>query len=115
MSLSRAARESLEAVALEYGQNKAPVVVAKGRGEIAQLIVEEAEKQGVYVTRDPQLLGLLSSLELDQEIPENLYTAVAIILSWAYWLKGMRPGDERLNATAGGPDSGVAEPPASAG
>jgi flagellar biosynthesis protein len=38
---------------------------------------------------------LLSGLEIDQEIPETLYTAVAIILSWAYWLRGMKPGDEK--------------------
>jgi len=32
---------------------------------------------------------------VDQEIPPELYTAVAVILSWVYWLKGMRPGDEK--------------------
>jgi flagellar biosynthesis protein len=93
--VTRHQREALEAVALEYGQNKAPVVVAKGRAEVAELIIEEAKRQGVYVAKDPQLLALLSTLELDQEIPESLYTAVAIILSWAYWLKGMSPGEEK--------------------
>jgi flagellar biosynthesis protein len=33
----------------------------------------------------------LSQLKLDDEIPENLYVAVAVILSWVYWLKGMEP------------------------
>jgi len=47
------------------------------------------------VTEDPQLLALLSCLNVDQEIPPELYTAVAVILSWVYWLKGMRPGDEK--------------------
>lgn len=93
--VSRQTREGLQAVALEYGQNKAPVVVAKGQDEVALMILEEAERQGVYVARDPQLLALLSGLEIDQEIPEILYTAVAIILSWAYWLRGMKPGDEK--------------------
>ena len=88
-------KRSLEAVALEYGQNPTPIVVAKGSEELAELIIEEAKRQGVYVAQDPQLLALLSQLELDQEIPENLYTAVAVILSWAYWLRGMEPGDER--------------------
>jgi len=32
---------------------------------------------------------------LQQEIPRELYTAVAVVLSWAYWLKGMKPGDEK--------------------
>jgi flagellar biosynthesis protein len=84
-----------EAVALEYGLNKAPVVVAKGTEEIAEKILEEAQKHGVYVARDPQLLAMLARLDVDQEIPPNLYTAVAVILSWAYWLKGMEPGDEQ--------------------
>jgi flagellar biosynthesis protein len=39
-------------------------------------------------------VALLSQLELNQEIPENLYVAVAVILSWVYWLKGMEPGDK---------------------
>jgi flagellar biosynthesis protein len=91
----RSTKKQLEAVALEYGKHKTPVVVAKGSAELAQLIVEEAERQGVYVAKDPQLLALLAKLELDQEIPEELYVAVAVVLSWAYWLKGMQPGDEK--------------------
>jgi flagellar biosynthesis protein len=39
---------------------------------------------------------MLSRLDLDQEIPPQLYAAVAVILSWAYWLKGMEPGDEKI-------------------
>jgi flagellar biosynthesis protein len=35
-------------------------------------------------------------LDVDQEIPQELYTAVAVVLSWVYWLKGMRPGDEQV-------------------
>jgi flagellar biosynthesis protein len=93
--MSRRLREGLEAVALEYGQNSAPVVVAKASDELAERLIAEAERQGVYVTRDPQLLALLSELEIDQEIPQRLYTAVAIILSWAYWLRGLQPGDEK--------------------
>jgi flagellar biosynthesis protein len=86
---------SREAVALAYGHNAAPVVAAKGDDVLADRIVQEALKNGVYVAQDPQLLALLARLELDQEIPPELYRAVAVILSWAYWLKGMRPGDEK--------------------
>lgn len=88
-------RPKHEAVALEYGQHKAPVVIAKGSEELADLIVEEARRQGVYIAKDRQLLAMLAQLEIDQEIPEELYTAVAVILSWAYWLRGMEPGDEK--------------------
>jgi hypothetical protein len=37
-------------------------------------------------------------LDVDQEIPQELYTAVAVVLSWVYWLRGMRPGDEKASA-----------------
>ena len=84
-----------QAVALEYGTRETPVLSAIGSGELAERIIEEARRRGVYITSDPQLLGLLGQLELDQEIPEQLYAAVAAVLSWAYWLKGMVPGDEK--------------------
>ena len=54
--------KSLEAIALEYGRNKSPRVTAKGQNELARRILEEAQKQGVYVAEDPQLLALLSRL-----------------------------------------------------
>jgi len=82
-----------QAVALEYGKNKAPVVTAKGENELAQRIVAEAKRQGVYVAEDPRLLAMLSRLDVGQEIPPEMFTAVAVILSWVYWLRGMQPGD----------------------
>jgi len=85
-----------EAIALEYGLNKTPRVTAKGHDDLARRIIEEAKKQGVYVAEDPQLLALLSRLDVGDEIPQDMYTAVAVILSWVYWLKGMRPGDEKV-------------------
>jgi len=84
-----------QAVALEYGRNKAPVITAKGDDELARRIVAEAKRQGVYVAEDPRLLAMLSRLDVGQEIPEDMFTAVAVILAWVYWLKGMQPGDER--------------------
>ena len=83
------------AIALEYGAHKTPVVSAKGQDELAQKIIEEALRHGVYVAQDPQLLALLSKLDLEAEIPPEMFSAVAVILSWVYWLKGMRPGDEK--------------------
>ena len=88
-------KPSKQAIAIEYGQRDTPVLSAKGIGEVAERIIAEARKQGVYIAEDPQLLGLLGQLELNQEIPEQLYAAVAAILSWAYWLRGMVPGDEK--------------------
>jgi len=83
-----------QAVALEYGKNKTPVISAKGEGELALRIIAEAKRQGVYVSEDGRLLAMLSRLDVGQEIPEDMFTAVAVILAWVYWLKGMQPGDE---------------------
>ena len=85
----------IKAVALEYGQNAAPVVVARGEGEIAREILRRAEEEGIWIAQDEQLVALLSRVELEREIPPELYTAVAVILSWVYWLRGLKPGDEK--------------------
>ncbi len=85
----------MQAVALEYGRNKAPVLTAKGDDELARRIVAEAKKQGVYVAEDPRLLAMLSRLDVGQEIPEEMFTAVAAILACVYWLNGMQPADEK--------------------
>jgi flagellar biosynthesis protein len=91
-------KKPLEALALEYGKLKTPKVTAKGQNELARRIIEEAKKQGVYVAEDPQLLALLSKLDVGEEIPQDMFTAVAVILSWVYWLKGMKPGDEKTHS-----------------
>ena len=88
-----------QAVALAYGKNPIPVVTAKGDDDLEMRIIDEARKQGVFISEDPQLLALLSRLEVDQEIPQELYTAVAVVLSWVYWLKGMSPGDEKAEVS----------------
>ena len=93
-------RHMRQAVALAYGKHLVPVVTAKGDNDLAMRMLEEARQQGVFISEDPQLLALLSRLDVDQEIPQELYTAVAVVLSWVYWLKGMRPGDEKTEAVA---------------
>jgi|TARA_B100000767_G_scaffold273972_1_gene305650 flagellar biosynthesis protein len=79
------------AIAIEYGQNPVPILTAKGDNADAMAIIEEAKKKGIYIAEDPHLVSLLSDLELNDEIPDHLYVAVAIILSWAYWLKDIEP------------------------
>ena len=83
-----------QAIALAYGRHPVPIVTAKGDGDLARRMIEEAGKNGVFISEDPQLLALLSRLNVDEEIPQELYTVVAVVLSWVYWLKGLRPGDE---------------------
>ncbi|MFZ2738499.1 MAG: EscU/YscU/HrcU family type III secretion system export apparatus switch protein [Burkholderiaceae bacterium] len=94
-----------QALALEYGQNTTPIVSAKGEDEVALEMIAQARRHGVFITEDPQLLALLSRLQIDQEIPPELYRTVSVILSWVYWLKNMRPGDEKLNPQQPTPDA----------
>lgn len=77
------------AVALTYGKNQggAPKVVARGRGIIAQAIIERAKQHNIYVHESEDLVGLLMQVELDQEIPPQLYLAVAELLAWLYRLE----------------------------
>lgn len=74
-----------EAVALRYAAgDAAPHVVAKGRGQIAQTIIERAREHGVYVHQSPELVSLLMQVDLDDRIPPHLYIAVAELLAWLY-------------------------------
>jgi flagellar biosynthesis protein len=79
------------AIALTYEGVSAPKVSATGDGELAEAIIREAQAQGVFVTKDPVLAAALAQLRLDEEIPDELFTAVAIVLAWAYWLQGLEP------------------------
>ena len=80
------------AAALKYDKNPsgAPTVVAAGAGLIAERIVEIACEQGVAVHEDPALAEALARLELEQEIPPELFAAVAEVLVWAYGLDKKR-------------------------
>jgi flagellar biosynthesis protein len=81
------------AVALRYDQAKetAPKVVAKGAGHIADRIMELATEHGVQVYEDADLVGLLAKLDLDTEIPEDLFRAVAEVLAFVYRLNAVFP------------------------
>ena len=72
--------EVQRAVALHYDQKGAPTVLATGEGEIARLIKERAEAAGVPLVEDPKLSYLLSKIPLGDEIPPELYRAVAEVL-----------------------------------
>jgi flagellar biosynthesis protein len=75
------------ATALSYdGGHGAPTIAATGQGVIADRILEIAAAAGVPIREDPALVNALSSLELGQEIPEDLFIAVAEALAWAYRL-----------------------------
>lgn len=84
-------RASAVALAYETGQ-VAPRVVAKGRGLIAQEIISRAKEAGVYVHQSPEMVSLLLDVDLDQQIPPQLYVAVAELLAWLYRMEAATPG-----------------------
>ena len=83
-----------KAVALLYDKVNAPVVKAKGKGEFAWDIIRAAQSHGVHVAEDPVLAETLSYLQLEEEIPEELYRTVAVLLSWVYWLSDQTPWED---------------------
>jgi len=80
-------RDKAAAVEYDVERNSAPVVTAKGEGFVARRIVEIAQAADVPVVEDAALVSALLSLELGQEIPAELYEAVARVLSWIYRLE----------------------------
>ena len=77
-----------KAVALKYDEESgtAPVVVASGQGDIAERIIQLAQEAGLHITTDPDLSELLAQIPIGQEIPEELYQAVAEVLAYVYRL-----------------------------
>ncbi len=76
------------AVALHYDRSGAPRVVAKGRGSIGEKIIEVARAHGVPIEENEVLAGALSHVELGDEIPAELYKAVAEVLIFVLRLSG---------------------------
>jgi len=68
------------AVALHYDRTGAPTVIAKGRGSIGAKIIEVARAHDIPIEQNEVLAGALSNVELGDEIPEDLYKAVAEVL-----------------------------------
>jgi flagellar biosynthesis protein len=75
-----------EAAALRYdrGKDSAPRIVAKGKGVVADKILEIARRHGIPIREDRELIRMLASLDLYREIPPDLYKAVAEILAFLY-------------------------------
>ncbi len=83
-------RKSAIALAYQTGDTS-PRVVAKGRGIIAQAIIERAKEHGVFVHESEDLVSILMQVELDANIPPQLYQAVAELLAWIYRLEKAGP------------------------
>ena len=87
-------RETTIAAAIKYDgkSDSAPKVTARGRGAIAEKIIELAKKHKVPIKEDPALAQILSRLDIDEQIPPELYKAIAEILAFVYSI------NERLRA-----------------
>lgn len=81
-----------KAVALAYkpGLDRAPKVTAKGRGKVAERIIELARQHHLAIHEDPDLVEALSLLDLNEEIPEDLYVLVAELLAFLYSVNGQK-------------------------
>jgi flagellar biosynthesis protein len=82
-----------KAVALKYDRekNNAPKLVAKGRGEVAEKIIEIAKANNLLLYEDKNLVSILEALEVESEIPPQLYRAVAEVLAFIYRLNRKTP------------------------
>jgi flagellar biosynthesis protein len=79
--------EERRAAALSYKQGYyAPVVIARGKGVVAEAIIACAHEAGVYVHESPDLINLLMQVDNDRFIPPELYRAVAEVLVWLQYL-----------------------------
>lgn len=79
------------AIALSYDGKNTPRVTAKGEEQLAEKIIEAAEQAGVPLYPDPELAMILSQIPLGEEIPDNLYKAIAEVIAFAYILAGKFP------------------------
>lgn len=75
-----------KAAALKYDASKdsAPRVTAKGEGKTAQKIIEIARENDIPIKEDRDLIELLSKVELDHEVPQEMYKAIAEVFSFIY-------------------------------
>lgn len=82
-----------KAVALEYdtAKNTAPKVTAIGKGEVAKNIIKIAKDCDIPIKKDEDLVELLSQIDIDKEIPPNMYKAVAEIFSFIYKMSKKEP------------------------
>ena len=92
-----------KAVALRYDadQEAAPRIVAKGEGLLAERIIDTASENAVHIHEDPDLVAILSTLDLGMQIPEELYRAVAEVLAFVYRLNQWMDFHETRPAGAG--------------
>ncbi|MGM0553467.1 MAG: EscU/YscU/HrcU family type III secretion system export apparatus switch protein [Pseudomonadota bacterium] len=86
-----------QAVALEWDRQRAPRITASGSGLTAEQILRIAEENDIPLHQDPGLTEALAQIPIGDEIPEQLYVAVAEVLAFVFMLAGITPEDHRRN------------------
>ena len=81
----------LSASALKYDGSQAPLIIAKGHGQLAADIIALAREHGVLIHEDAELSKLLTKLELGEQIPRELYLIIAELIAFSYVLQGKFP------------------------
>ncbi|MDM7861954.1 EscU/YscU/HrcU family type III secretion system export apparatus switch protein [Alteromonas sp. ASW11-36] len=86
-------KKTKRAIGLKYSekQGSAPEVTAKGFGDLAEEIISVAQQHGVLIHEDQHLSEFLGTLDLGQEIPEQLYYVIAELIAFSYVLQGKTP------------------------
>lgn len=84
MALRNRNKKTAVAVTYQKERDAAPKIVAKGKGAVAEKIIDLAKKNGVPMHEDPDLVEVLSKLDLGQEIPPEMYKLIAEVLVYVY-------------------------------
>ena len=82
----RSRKNSVVSVKYRPESDRAPRVTAKGKGKIAEKIIKIAKEHNIYIHEDPDLIEVLSQLDINDEIPPDLYLVVAELLAFVYSL-----------------------------
>ncbi|WP_043288101.1 EscU/YscU/HrcU family type III secretion system export apparatus switch protein [Paraburkholderia oxyphila] len=108
--MSRTQRRSAAALAYDdpVARDGAPRVVAKGYGLVAEMIVQRAKEAGLYVHEAPEMVSLLMQVDLDSQVPPQLYQAVAELLAWLHGLETAESEARQAQAAAAARDAQAA-------
>ena len=86
MKTSRSRQKKAAALRYQSKSDNAPKVIAKGKGKVAEKIIEIAKEHNIYIHNDPDLIEVLYQLDLNEDIPSELYVVVAELLAFVYSL-----------------------------
>lgn len=93
-------KQKVRAIAIKYDvdKSKAPKIVATGKGSVAEMILQVAEENKIPFYEDPSLADLLSKLELEEDVPPELYGLVAEVLAFVYQLDKLAKKRKKVKA-----------------